>query len=527
MKKFSLFLIAAIAALLVSACQPTPEKAAVVGKDLEQMIKAATSGQNTAGDLKTRLGVPERYESYIEDATGKLKVTVDADIVLPQADSIPVVCVESRPFDQQTVDKLIELLFEDGKLYDPYPLSEMTKTEISDMLMKLAARKVELEGQGLKPSLPDARDPEAAIAPDEPQQSAENVSMSASGNSLDMVNEAIYSLKELAKTAPDEKKLVEVSGKFAALNPAEGLTGDERKQYEGKLIEHARAGQLCPQGGMRSIVAANNEVTNIYTIEYINRGDFDADFGLYFSEHEWEDMRNEFASPVEHEELKRMDLKITPEEAQQTAERFLAQMGIDYLTCECNEPVVGGSFSYYGDEVRTGNLLKAYRLQYVRQVSGVPVTYTNIETAAASEEGFIWNWAYEAMTLIINDSGIVGMKWEAPYRLKETVTESAAMLPFDNIKNVFEKMIIVGNSYYKEYDGEININEVRLGLARITAQNDLKSGLLIPVWDFFGTVTTHYQEGGQSKQHTVSDTGLSLLTINAIDGTVIDRSLGY
>jgi hypothetical protein len=526
MKKLSLLLIAAAAALLVSACQPTPEKAAVVGKDLEQMIKAATSGQNTAGDLKTRLGVPERYESYIEDATGKLKVTIDADIVLPQADSIPIVRVEARPFDQQTVDKLIELLFEDGKLYDPYPLSEMTKAEISDMLMKLAARKAELEGQGLKPSLPDTGDPEATIAPDEPQESS-YVSMASSGNRLDMVNEAIYSLKELAKTAPDGKKLVEVSGKFTALNLAEGLTGDERKKYEGKLVEFAQVGQLCPQGGMRSIAASNNEVTNMYTIEYINRGDFDMDFGLYFSGYEWEDMRHAMANAEEQEELKMMAAGITPEEARQTAELFLSQMGIDYLTCERNELVVGGSSSHYGDDVRTGNLLKAYRLQYMRQVSGVPVTYTNIETTATTGEDFIWNWAYEAMTLIINDSGIVGMKWQAPYRLKETVTESAAMLPFDNIKNVFEKMIIVGNSYYKEYDGEININEARLGLARITAQNDLKSGLLIPVWDFFGTVTTHYEEGGQSKQHTVSDTGLSLLTINAIDGAVIDRSLGY
>jgi hypothetical protein len=101
------------------------------------------------------------------------------------------------------------------------------------------------------------------------------------------------------------------------------------------------------------------------------------------------------------------------------------------------------------------------------------------------------------------------------------------MLPFDKIKNVFEKMIIVGNSYYKEYNGDMDITEARLGLARITAQNDLKSGLLIPVWDFFGTVTTHYEEGGRGRSYTIRDTGISWLTINAIDGTVIDRSLGY
>jgi hypothetical protein len=54
--------------------------------------------------------------------------------------------------------------------------------------------------------------------------------------------------------------------------------------------------------------------------------------------------------------------------------------------------------------------------------------------------------------------------------------------------------------------------------------------LLVPVWDFFGVQipdTSGYpdkKKAGLDYEHMMSG---SLLTINAIDGSVIDRSLGY
>jgi hypothetical protein len=47
------------------------------------------------------------------------------------------------------------------------------------------------------------------------------------------------------------------------------------------------------------------------------------------------------------------------------------------------------------------------------------------------------------------------------------------------------------------------------------------------VWDFFGTLTTRYEENGEQKTNTLKDAGQVWLTINAIDGSIIDRSLGY
>lgn len=72
---------------------------------------------------------------------------------------------------------------------------------------------------------------------------------------------------------------------------------------------------------------------------------------------------------------------------------------------------------------------------------------------------------------------------------------------------------------------EIIIKEVRLGYMRVKDRETLSEGTLVPVWDFFGSWTT---TGGSFTQPLVfEDSYTSLFTINAMDGTVIDRDLGY
>ena len=56
---------------------------------------------------------------------------------------------------------------------------------------------------------------------------------------------------------------------------------------------------------------------------------------------------------------------------------------------------------------------------------------------------------------------------------------------------------------------------------RIKAKNSKDAGLLVPVWDFYGTEI--YQRDGIDVplEETI------VLTINAIDGSLISRELGY
>jgi hypothetical protein len=58
--------------------------------------------------------------------------------------------------------------------------------------------------------------------------------------------------------------------------------------------------------------------------------------------------------------------------------------------------------------------------------------------------------------------------------------------------------------------------------------------LLVPTWDFFGSVVYQYKAGtgdqaqlNGNNEFTWQDYGFSIMTINAANGSIINRSIGY
>ena len=56
--------------------------------------------------------------------------------------------------------------------------------------------------------------------------------------------------------------------------------------------------------------------------------------------------------------------------------------------------------------------------------------------------------------------------------------------------------------------------------------------MYVPVWDFFGYSVNTYTDNTQlvldkNNQKTFDEFGKSYITINALDGSIIDRALGY
>lgn len=99
------------------------------------------------------------------------------------------------------------------------------------------------------------------------------------------------------------------------------------------------------------------------------------------------------------------------------------------------------------------------------------------------------------------------------------------LLPFSSIQAIFEKMIVIVDNEYdtseEKWTCEYFIDHVTLGLMRLTERNVGSQGLLVPVWDFFGHSVDSYGIQRGTSGYT------SLLTINAIDGSIIDRTMGY
>jgi hypothetical protein len=101
-------------------------------------------------------------------------------------------------------------------------------------------------------------------------------------------------------------------------------------------------------------------------------------------------------------------------------------------------------------------------------------------------------------------------------------------LPFEKIKEKFDSQIVL-NTQDADDRLFLKINRVELSMMRI-AKPDSDEYLVIPVWDFYGgsiEPTTSDDTDEECLNELTEFYGRSFLTINAIDGSVIDRKLGY
>lgn len=165
-------------------------------------------------------------------------------------------------------------------------------------------------------------------------------------------------------------------------------------------------------------------------------------------------------------------------------------------------------------------------MTYMRYIDGAFITAGGDMKGnyAEGEKGGTYTkteWPAEKIEFRINDSGIVGFDYISPICIEETVVDTSAMKPFEEVCDTFEKMIAVTNA--DEYSVvELDIDRVKLGYAIVSEQDSYDTGLIVPVWDFFGVKKT--MSNGEMK---ASERYQPHLTINAIDNSIIDRELGY
>ena len=224
---------------------------------------------------------------------------------------------------------------------------------------------------------------------------------------------------------------------------------------------------------------------------------------------------------------------ISAEDAKAKAEALITALRVTGLQCYSAAIMYGGSGDLTADQTTFVNPRKAvWFLRYERNVSGVALTYTPWDCMKVDEADQMDPWAYEDMTFAIDDSGIVGFNWKSPYAATDPVIEASTLISFSDVTSVFGTTALAVNAWDGLAAGnptlksvEINVDHIRFGLTRITEENKRDSGLLIPAWDFFGTMTYVMENDGQTRKFYDSD--IPILTVNAIDGSVINRSVGY
>ena len=160
-----------------------------------------------------------------------------------------------------------------------------------------------------------------------------------------------------------------------------------------------------------------------------------------------------------------------------------------------------------------------FDLYYARKVDGIPVTYSSEEGARNATEEFNPVLRREQLWFCM-DSERISFQWHYPLDVTGMVAEDCELLPFDRIMDIFATIApLTLLSLEGEGNVSLTIDRAVLGYMCLQERNNPTSYRLVPVWDFFGVRTL-----GRERQ---DDARYSWLTINAIDGTVIDRVLGY
>lgn len=472
MKKAIWIMAAAILVCSLCACQATPEAPIVIGKgnsELERIIAATpVPTQEYAAD--------EYWQESFTSKDGNVHITVDAGVMLPDTDHYPVVKVVPTHFSEDEVKRIVDVLFGDQTLYvyeGGYEDKETLMREIIECREAIEKDKAMLN---------------------EPDVNIEVIKECIASN-----EEWLKGLEEQYRNLPENVSFQEAECKYAL---------DDMGVYSIGI----RNGDSSPA----IFFASYSESQKLSAIAYRNWGNRVYSVGAVLDEQD--------------------ELHAAITKAQAVVEKALADMGIEEMRIaaicsargttkkqseqeriDAEKAVQNNADIPTADPDPSSNVCYAFYL--TRNVCGLDVSYVpdydGVQALGIDGETYREPWTPEFMEIFVNDSGIIEFNWYAPAKAEEVLNENVALKPFEEIKEVGRNLLAIKFSEKDEASRKnIVIEDVMLGIMRIARENDDSEYLYVPVWDFMG----HYE--GSNRE-------ISFLTVNAVDGTIIDRTLGY
>lgn len=421
--------------------------------------------ENKSGKMLSE-SFPGSFSGRWSGADDCLFVNADAKVLVPETDTMPIATVQRRNFTQEEVDRVLEIFLDGGTLYKELG---MTKPQVQERLDEYYA-----------------------------MQRGE-IPLSLDGDkTMDDLPEIIERWEGYLLEAPEEGERI----------PAETLF--QPQEYRGEVVEGF--GEL--DGSIIHFHAINYpEFENVILMYQESFGDMNGGLAYPLSD---------YREPLEN--------GMSENAARDAADKLLVELGIDNVLCDHVQEVF---YVSNGSEKASGT---GFKLEYVRNIDNVPLTYTPENGFSAVENSpFDDIWAYERITVWLCDGKVVSFRWANPYTEPVLENTSAELLPFEDIADIFAKMIIVTNDDIREINRKngfdiihtMDVDTAELGLMRVRDREDHTIGEIIPVWDFWAKTRAAAAE--KKDAHLVYDGEYYeiVLTINALDGTILDRSLGY
>ncbi len=459
-RKICLILIGTMAVGIFAGCQKNPESPIVTGKNVDRMVEDAQKPKGAESGGKTlveQYGIPYTYAYEAQGADGNLQIQVDARVAAPERNAMPIYRVKAAKFSKEHVAGLFNHFCADADMWNKP--AENTKDDIRQMIIEI---KKEMAGTELEDD------------PDKLKQ--------------------ISDLEKAIQTAPDTLEETKVdAGSFTKTVHAYEKNGDGDGRQFSYFSDETR--ETIMYSDMRTLAGTTNY-----------------GFSSYKSVFDDADIPAEILSQI----------GMTPREAREKIQALLDKTGSSMVVDSIYLQDAGKQDQQADGQVDSAQRY-AYKVYCVRVVDGIPCVSLN----GGSEQGDSNNqvssyWEYERLEFMLNSESIFSMLWVAPLETLEKVNQDSKLKPFNEVQEIFEKMMKIKYEATAELDTlAFVIDRIDLSLHRVSEQNAPGSGLLIPVWNFYGECT--HGNGEDS----FTETGISFLSINAIDGTIIDTAKGY
>ncbi len=517
-------------ALLLTACQASPKDSLVVHKNMESLISEAqteSEGKADAEIIREEVSEGERYQTAIENESLGVRVSVDAEVEVPDVDTLNIYRVRQVPFTQEFIDRVRAELLGNAPVYEGQTLTLWTK---ADWERSIGVYRENI--RQLEESLHEAENSETAVP------SAKELQ-----ESIDALQQEIDRMQQQYDAAPEtaDPKNYPADGQIcsrAALSARMGEDASQLSNPEAPALDLVTAGETGPyarlylegDGVTSSLHYSQNAMA--YVIPNCGRDFLSAAADAPQNDAAPENFLSsgaDFGSGAAFYSLDGVAASMTQAEAEQEARAFLDAVGLDAFIFD-----VGGRYCEQVRFVRDADrwdaegtpYLEYYILRFRRQLGGVMLAQTSGSAVFRSEDSAAQTvyWPEETVEIRINDSGIVGFDYSAPLEVTETAVENAALRPFSEIRKTFETMICVTNAVEDpNLRYRMRVKRVRLSYSRVSEPDSGETGLIVPVWSFEGDRDFLFA----AEHMEWSEQDVCFLNVNAIDGSVIVPELGY
>lgn len=516
-RKKSRAVLAAGLILLLSGCQETPKDPIVKQKSADSIRnyesndenqnpeKAGneTEGQDAGetkgsgdikeitdekeGKIKEIVKAPKNYKNQAEYEGGKIIVDTDAEVILPNVDAMNTYKVTAREADQELIDQITNIFFEDAKFYHGYSYNTWIKEDYQKDLTML--KKWKAQGN-LDPY---------------------NWGTDEEGNLSFDIDAAIEGDEISMEDAPEQVEKQEVVPSFGLewvdTSYGDPITKVDENMFYGvaetdhEIYGYNIHGSAEHTADVKILIQTQEEGPQSFR-DFNTTGWKD---GRYIMDTENSSADGETDTHSIPEDTVKKLVKVSYEDAEKIAKEKIEQLGWDWEVTSWDYSLYCSSYNIQEEDVQDAG----YVFYFTRVLDGAAITFTDAYGGSLEDhDSTLIPWSYERCEVVVGNDGIEKVEIYNPYQVEEMQTKNVKLMDFESIIKIYEQMMEITNADMMDYYNKVtyHVKRITLGYSRIynPAVNS-KSGIIVPVWDFFGGYDS------ESAEYTSKDSGEHIL----------------